>query len=218
MASKFVPCTSKKTALWVLMSALSLAFVPACGDDDDDDDDATDTGDDSLVGAACDAEQNPFKDSCVNKLAACFDASGTCTNKIGLTGATLEWENGATVEVSYLTAPNPSDLLSGDFDFSSLVGNATTTGKGSNGTTCYTGETKLNTDDCAVYTKYVFSDGSGTLEYCSQIDGSTKVTCPDGTTEDLSVSSNAATQACVPGNSATCTTDTSGITSGLPSF
>lgn len=181
-----------------LLAALALGLTLGCGDKDDADSGGSADGADgttAATGDCSDADYNPYAGTCVESfLADCFDPSGACDGVATATGdVTLEWASGATVEttVDYSDPLNPG---------------ANTTITSSTGEICATGVTQSNASGCASLTVYTRPDGA-TQQYCSQSDGSTTVTCDDGTTVAVSSSQSSGAEQCQYGDAEACTVD-----------
>lgn len=113
---------------------------------------------------------NPWAGTCVETfLADCFDPEGECTGQTDAMGnVLLTWENGAYLETT-TDFSNPSDPT------------ITTVLYSSAGDLCAQGDTQVNVGGCASLTIYQRPDGA-TQRWCIYADGSTEVTCDDGST------------------------------------
>jgi hypothetical protein len=175
------------------MRAWTLMLLIACGGSKDGEDSSAV----AASGTCADPATNPYAGSCVETyLAGCFDPSGPCEGQVSLTGEVdLTWSNGASVN-------------------SELEGlGVSTTVTSSSGATCATATMAIMAGSCASETVYVREGDGATLGFCSGLDGSLTVTCPDGSSFAISAIEAASGQACqfATGDAEACSMD-------LPSF
>jgi hypothetical protein len=170
----------------VTMLAGALALGACGGDGDEGGGDAQGSGPGADSADCTDPAENPYDEvACLADFFACFAPTGTCTGEISLTGTlTLNWTDGAKLE----STPDLSGIVIDPTDpptAEDFQGLGADTVLSTNGTTCATAKTELKTADCESKTVYTRAADGATVGFCSDAEGNTTVTCPDGTTVEI---------------------------------